>query len=86
MSVLKMGSKGEEVKKLQSGFAKLGFNLKVDGDFGQNTHNAVITMQTIFGYDVDGLVGPATMSLIEKQAEYGWNLEAARKAFVKPAG
>lgn len=85
MGMLKMGSKGDEVRKLQGGFQQLGFKLEVDGDFGQNTHNAVITVQTIFGYDVDGIVGPATISLIEKQAGYGWNLEAARKAFTKPA-
>ena len=46
-------------------------------------HNAIITVQTIFGYDVDGQAGPATKKLIATQAGYGWNLVAARKAFVK---
>ena len=32
---------------------------------------------------VDGVAGPATMKLIHAQAGYGWNLVAARKAFVK---
>jgi hypothetical protein len=40
-------------------------------------------MQTIFGYDVDAMVGPATQKLLEQQAQYGWNLQAAQKAFVK---
>lgn len=83
MGVLKTGSKGDDVKKVQAQLKKLGFNVAEDGIFGPNTHNAIITMQTIFGYDVDGIVGPATEKLLEQQAGYGWHLEAARKAFVK---
>lgn len=84
MSVLKSGSRGDEVKRMQQTLAKLGFQVDADGIFGEKTHNAVITMQTIFGYDVDGMAGPATLKLLEQQAGYGWNLTAARKAFEKP--
>ena len=84
MSVLKNGSRGDEVKQMQQTLAKLGFTVEADGIFGEKTHNAVITMQTIFGYDVDGMAGPATLKLLEQQAGYGWNLTAARKAFQKP--
>ena len=62
-----------------------GFTLAADGIFGEKTHNAVITMQTIFGYDADGLAGPATLKLLEQQAGYGWNLALAQKAFAKPS-
>jgi peptidoglycan hydrolase-like protein with peptidoglycan-binding domain len=86
MGVLKMGSNGDEVKKVQTTLKKLGFDVAPDGIFGQKTHNAIITMQTIFGYDADAMVGPATSELLEKQAGYGWNVETARKAFNKPAG
>jgi peptidoglycan hydrolase-like protein with peptidoglycan-binding domain len=82
---LKRGSNGEEVKALQENLQKLGFPLAADGIFGDDTHNTVITVQTIWGYDVDGIAGPATVKLVEDQAGYGWNLEAARKAFGKPA-
>lgn len=82
-AVLRRGSHGEDVEALQEGLNRLGFELEVDGSFGEKTYNAVITLQTIFGYDVDGAVGPATKKLIEAQAGYGWNLVAARKAFVK---
>jgi peptidoglycan hydrolase-like protein with peptidoglycan-binding domain len=85
MSVLKKGSQGDEVKQLQSKLKGLGFGIESDGIFGDRTHNAVITLQTVFGYDQDGMVGPATLKLVDQQAGYGWNLEAARKAFVKPA-
>jgi peptidoglycan hydrolase-like protein with peptidoglycan-binding domain len=85
MSILKKGSEGAEVRALQANLKKLGFPLDVDGAFGEKTHNAIITLQTIFGYDVDGLAGPATVKLVDQQAGYGWNLTAARKAIDKPA-
>ena len=85
MSVLKKGSQGDDVRQLQGKLKGLGFAIESDGIFGEKTHNAVITLQTVFGYDQDGLAGPATLKLVDQQAGYGWNLEAARKAFVKPA-
>jgi peptidoglycan hydrolase-like protein with peptidoglycan-binding domain len=80
MSVLKQGSRGDEVRTVQSGLKKLGFAIEADGIFGEKTHAAIITLQTVFGYDGDGLVGPATLKLIEQQTGYGWNLLAARNA------
>ena len=83
MSAVKRGDHGQAVEQLQEGLNSLGFELEVDGHFGDATHNAVITVQSIFGYTVDGVAGPATLKLIHAQAGYGWNLVAARKAFVK---
>ena len=83
MSMLKQGSRGDEVRSMQEKLQKLGFSIDSDGIFGDKTHVAVITLQTIFGYDTDGMVGPATMKLIEQQSGYGWSLIAARKAFDK---
>lgn len=77
--ILKKGSKGEPVRELQERLRGLGFTLEADGHFGDVTHNAVIAMQTIFGYDIDGMVGPATQKLIHKQSELGWHLERARQ-------
>jgi peptidoglycan hydrolase-like protein with peptidoglycan-binding domain len=84
MSSLKRGSSGNDVRSLQDNLKNLGFALESDGSFGERTHNSVITLQTVFGYDVDGVVGPATHKLIEQQLGYGWNLQEARKAYVKP--
>lgn len=53
--LLKVGSKGEDVKKLQE---KLG--LSADGIFGKATEAAVKNFQTKAGLKVDGLVGPGT--------------------------
>ena len=85
MSTLKHGSTGTEVRTLQDSLKKLGFAIETDGTFGERTRNSVITLQTIFGYDVDGLVGPATLKLLDQQIGYGWNLQAARKAFAESA-
>ena len=76
---LRKGAKGESVRTMQEQLRRLGFALEPDGHFGDITHNVVIAMQVIFGYDVDGIIGPATQKLIQKQSELGWNLERARQ-------
>ena len=55
--VLKLGSKGNEVKLLQE---KL--NLKTDGIFGPLTEEAVKDFQRSNGLEVDGIVGDNTLS------------------------
>jgi peptidoglycan hydrolase-like protein with peptidoglycan-binding domain len=85
MAILKQGTSGDEVKALQGKLKQLGFAIEADGKFGPKTHAAVITMQTVFGYDIDGDVGPATQKLVDQQVGYGWSLEAARNAHAKPA-
>ena len=74
MAILQQGSRGDEVKALQSQLTQLGFPLEADGAFGPATLSAVQDVQSIFGYDVDGKVGPATSKLIEAQVGYGWSL------------
>lgn len=55
--ILKLGSKGNEVKALQE---KL--NLKADGIFGSITEEAVKDFQRTNGLEVDGIVGANTLS------------------------
>jgi putative chitinase len=55
--LLKVGSKGEDVKKLQ---AKLG--LGADGIFGKGTEEAIKAFQLKNGLSPDGLVGEGTWS------------------------
>ncbi len=55
--LLKVGSKGEDVKKLQE---KLG--LSADGSYGPGTEKAVKNWQSANGLKPDGLVGPGTWS------------------------
>lgn len=55
--LLKLGSKGEDVKKIQT---KLGID--PDGDFGPNTEKVVKQWQVKNGLDDDGIVGDNTWS------------------------
>jgi peptidoglycan hydrolase-like protein with peptidoglycan-binding domain len=72
MSVLKKGSRGDQVMTLQSDLCALGYTLDVDGIFGDGTQDAVRHLQKSFGYTVDGIVGDGTQALIAQQKGYGW--------------
>jgi putative chitinase len=61
--LLKVGSKGEDVKKLQQ---KLG--LGADGIFGKGTEEAIKSYQTKNGLTPDGIVGEQTWQKIMGQA------------------
>lgn len=69
--VLKKGSRGSSVKILQYYLCFLNyFNLKlpyvaVDGIFGDETRDAVLAFQSLYGLDVDGLVGRDTWDMIQ---------------------
>ena len=55
MKVLKLGSKGDEVEDLQ-----LYLKIKVDGDFGGKTEEAVKKFQKANNLKPDGIVGEKT--------------------------
>lgn len=67
MAVLKKGSKGAEVRKLQEALnkAKVKPMLKVDGDFGKNTEAAVRDFQKRARIKVDGKVGAETWAALK---------------------
>lgn len=48
------------VKKIQNRLNAIGYNLEVDGYFGQKTMDAVKFIQEQNGLEVDGIVGPLT--------------------------
>lgn len=70
--ILRNGSRGEQVQKLQQDLNALGFGIAVDGIFGSGTEKAVKSLQASFGYTVDGLVGKGTQFLIEQQKTLQW--------------
>lgn len=72
--LIKPGSQGELVTSLQTQLKGLGFELNVDGHFGPATRSAVEDVQSLFGYDVDGIAGDATQKLISQQTELGFKL------------
>lgn len=69
--VLKKGSRGPSVKILQYYLCFLSyFNLKlpyvaVDWIFGDETRDAVLAFQSLYGLDVDGIVGRDTWDMIQ---------------------
>jgi len=57
---LKQGSRGQEVRELQSILRTKGYPLAVDGIFGPQTKRAVVRFQATHGLAADGIVGPKT--------------------------
>ena len=80
MALIRNGSRGDDVKAIQSKLAQLGFKLEADGIFGKQTEEAVRHLQKLFGYTVDGIVGDGTTKLIDQQIGYGWNVNAPNAA------
>ena len=75
-TLLRNGSKGDEVRSLQEKLTRLGYALEPDGHFGPTTEKTVRELQRVFGYTVDGIVGDGTTRLIDQQINYGWNATA----------
>lgn len=66
MMLLKLGSRGSEVKELQSLLDKKGFSPgPIDGIFGPRTESAVKRYQQSEGLVVDGIVGPKTWGRLD---------------------
>ena len=63
--VLRTGSRGQEVKDLQSRLYTLGYyDGEIDGQFGAMTKSAVIDFQRANGLEADGMVGSETKTLL----------------------
>ena len=74
MELLKKGSKGDSVKLLQELLNKHGFNLTVDGDFGNKTEEAVKLFQKRLNLTVDGIVGSKTFEALQAKYEANINI------------
>ena len=59
-TTLQKGSKGDEVSEWQRFLNTQGYNLSVDGDFGDKTYAATTDYQTKNGLGADGIVGKNT--------------------------
>ncbi len=62
--LLRKGSRGTQVAKLQA-----GLGIDADGAFGSGTAQAVKDFQTANGLSVDGIAGPATLAKLSSFAE-----------------
>lgn len=64
--ILKKGMRGDDVRRMQEMLIQLGYGQLLqpdgaDGDFGNNTYNAVVQFQMANGLYVDGEAGPDTL-------------------------
>jgi putative peptidoglycan binding protein/CHAP domain-containing protein len=69
--MLKRGSKGPEVKRLQRLLRIAGVfpaPAAIDGDFGDLTYTAVYGFQAAHGLEKDGVVGPLTWAALDEVA------------------
>ncbi|MBQ7957985.1 MAG: peptidoglycan-binding protein, partial [Clostridia bacterium] len=69
-TTVKLGSKGDAVKTLQTKLKKLGYKgkdgkeLSYDGAFGTNTDFALRAFQKAKGLSADGIAGPKTWAVL----------------------
>lgn len=59
-SILQPGTTGTDVERLQRDLSQLGYEIAVDGVFGEATETAVKKFQQDNNLTVDGIVGPQT--------------------------
>jgi N-acetylmuramoyl-L-alanine amidase len=67
--IVKYGDEGEDVKRVQQYLMNAGMDLSeygADGIFGDETLAAVRAFQSRYGLDVDGIVGPITLSRLKE--------------------
>lgn len=73
MGVIKIGEQSNRVRLLQGILnVLLGTQLAEDGDFGNNTRNAVIRYQQIMGISADGIVGSQTANTLYSDIKNNW--------------
>ena len=67
--LLGRGAKGPDVEQIQDRLIDLGYDLHQygsDGDFGQETEDAVKDLQATAGLTADGIVGPKTLAALDR--------------------
>lgn len=63
--MITLGDKGSEVSSLQKLLSMIGYDLVIDGCFGNKTLRSLKAFQKKYGLVVDGLAGPKTFSAIK---------------------
>lgn len=81
--MITLGDKGPEVSQLQKYLSMLGYDLIIDGHFGNRTLRSLKAFQKKYGLLVDGVAGPKTLLTLkaaqkrtskeEKEVKYGKN-------------
>ncbi len=64
--VLEQGMQGNDVRYVQERLKYLGFEIEINGVFGESTRVAIEIFQSTWGLKADGIVGPSTISALEQ--------------------
>ena len=67
MRTIKRGSKSQHVKQMQELLNGVGFTIKIDGDFGKISEDAIKQFQFNNGLKSDGIVGEITWEALLKE-------------------
>lgn len=74
MTLSKLGSQGEEVRRIQNKLRSLGFySGTVDGIYGTATQSAVRAFQKSVGITADGIAGPTTLLYLGLSSSGGFS-------------
>jgi len=72
---LRMGATGESVRQIQQAINRIApqfpgrlWIIPVDGVFSSQTRDAIFTFQSLFGMNIDGVVGPNTWDRLMREA------------------
>lgn len=68
-TTLKIGSQGADVEKMQQAFADAGYDIDVDGIYGEQTASVVRKYQQDNGLDVDGMAGEQTLGKLYQKTQ-----------------
>lgn len=68
-TTLKIGSQGADVEKMQQAFADAGYDIDVDGIYGEQTASVVRKYQQDYGLDVDGMAGAQTLGKLYQNTQ-----------------
>lgn len=70
--VLRVGTRGDEVRKMQQALKDLSYPLRADGVFGPATLSVIKTFQARNSLRVDGSAGPATLGRLYSGKALGY--------------
>lgn len=63
--MIKLGDKGLEVTEVQKLLSMLGYDLVVDGEFGEKSARSLKAFQKKIGLEADGIAGPKTIEALK---------------------
>ncbi|MFQ9052988.1 MAG: peptidoglycan-binding domain-containing protein [Oscillospiraceae bacterium] len=81
--MLRYGSSGQEVRRLQQALNRAGYSLEVDGGFGEKTRAALMDYQRRAGMTPDGVAGSKTWASLGLQSAQD-RLAGLEKGYTPP--